>query len=83
MGLGAALLDWAADVAKRDHRAALIRVDVRTTNQELHAYFERQRFTRHAGRDPRETANYPSQALFERQVDRSSSDYTEFFTENR
>jgi GNAT superfamily N-acetyltransferase len=83
MGLGAALLDWAADVAKRDHQAALVRVDVWTTNQELHAYFERQRFTRRAGRDPREIADYPSQALFERRVDRSSADYTEFFTENR
>jgi hypothetical protein len=54
-----------------------------TTNQELHAYFERQRFTRRAGRDPREIADYPSQALFERRVDRSSPGCTEFFTENR
>jgi GNAT superfamily N-acetyltransferase len=48
-GLGTALLDWAAHVAKRDHQAALIRIDVWTTNLELHAYFERQRFARGAG----------------------------------
>ena len=46
LGLGAALLDWAADVAKSDHGAALIRIDVWTTNLELHAYYEGQRFTR-------------------------------------
>jgi len=82
LGLGAALLDWAADVAKRDHRAALIRIDVWTTNTELHAYYEGQRFTRREGRDPRELAGYPSQALFEREVDRSGSGYMKFFTEN-
>ncbi len=81
IGLGAALLDWAADVAKRDHQAALLRIDVWTTNKELHAYYERQHFTRREGRDPRELANYPSQALFEREVDRSGSDYKEFFAE--
>ena len=79
LGLGAALLDWAADVAKRDHRAALIRIDVWTTNQSLHAYYEGQRFMRREGRDPKELANYPSQALFEREVDRSGSGYTRFF----
>jgi len=31
-GLGAALLDWAADVATRDYGAALIRIDEWTTN---------------------------------------------------
>jgi GNAT superfamily N-acetyltransferase len=82
IGLGAALLDWAADVAKRDHQAALLRIDVWTTNKELHAYYEGQLFTRRASRDPRELANYPSQALFEREVDRSGSDYKEFFGEN-
>ena len=82
IGLGAALLDWAADVAKRHHQAALLRIDVWTTNKELHAYYEGQLFTRRASRDPRELANYPSQALFEREVDRSGSDYKEFFGEN-
>jgi len=82
IGLGAALLDWAADVAKRDHQAALLRIDVWTTNKELHTYYERQLFKRRASRDPRELANYPSQALFEREVDRSRSDYKKFFGGN-
>lgn len=81
LGLGAALLDWAATTAHRDHKATLIRIDVWTTNRDLHAYYERQHFTRCEGRDPRELSNYPSQALFERQVDRLRSDYTELFME--
>ena len=81
LGLGAALLNWAAYVAKRDHEAKLIRIDVWTTNLGLHAYYEGQHFTRCAGRDPRELANYPSQALFERKVDGPGSDYTKFFME--
>jgi GNAT superfamily N-acetyltransferase len=80
-GLGAALFDWAADVAKRDHGAALLRIDVWTTNLELHAYYQRQRFIRCPGRDPRELGNYPSQALFEREVDSPGSDYTQLFRE--
>jgi GNAT superfamily N-acetyltransferase len=76
-GLGAALLDWAADVAKRDHGAELLRVDVRTTNEKLHAYYKGQRFTR--CRDPQGLGNYPSQALFEREVDAPGSDFTELF----
>lgn len=82
IGLGAALLDWAADVAKRNHEAALIRLDVWTTNEELHAYYARQRFTRRNGRAPRELANYPSQALFEREVNWSGLDYQKFFAAN-
>jgi GNAT superfamily N-acetyltransferase len=81
LGLGAALLDWAAEVAKRDHRAALIRVDVWTTNRELHAYYEGQHFIRREGRDPRELDNYPSQALFEREVDGPGADYKKLFME--
>jgi len=78
-GLGAALLDWAADVAERDHGAAIIRVDVWTTNTGLHTYYQGQRFTRREGRDPRELANYPSQALFEREVTQPGSDYRKLF----
>jgi GNAT superfamily N-acetyltransferase len=80
-GLGAALFDWAADVARTDHQATLLRIDVWTTNRELHAYYERQRFVRCPGRDPRELGNYPSQALFEREVGGPGSDYTRLFTE--
>lgn len=81
LGLGAALLDWAADVARRDHGARLIRVDVWTTNRALHAYYEGQRFVRRESRDPRELADYPSQALFEREVGPLTPDYTRLFTE--
>ena len=77
LGLGAALLDWAADVANTDHGAELIRIDVRTTNGELHAYYERQGFTRCP--DPQGLGDYPSQALFERSVDGPGSDFTKLF----
>lgn len=76
-GLGAALLDWAADVAKRDYGARLIRIDARTTNVRLHAYYEGQRFTRCP--DPRGLGDYPAQALFERGVDEPGSDFTKLF----
>jgi GNAT superfamily N-acetyltransferase len=76
-GLGAALLDWAADVAKRDHGARLIRIDARTTNVRLHAYYEGQRFTRCP--DPQGLGDYPAQALFERRVDEPGSDFTKLF----
>lgn len=81
IGLGAGLLDWAADVAKRDHTAELIRIDVWTTNLDLHAYYERQRFIRQAGRKRGEILGYPSQALFERSAGGSGSDYTCLFYE--
>jgi GNAT superfamily N-acetyltransferase len=77
LGLGAALLDWAADVAKTDHGADLIRIDVRTTNLRLHAYYEGQRFTRCP--DPQGLGDYPSQALFERSVHVPGSDFTKLF----
>ena len=80
-GLGAALLDWAAHVAKRDHQAALIRIDVWTTNLELHAYYEGQRFVRLPDRDTTSLPDYPSQALFERAADLSGSDHTKLFLE--
>jgi GNAT superfamily N-acetyltransferase len=80
-GLGAALLDWAAYVAERDHQAALIRIDVWTTNLELHAYYERQRFVPLPDHYPAARRDYPSQALFERPVDRSGPDFTKLFLE--
>jgi hypothetical protein len=59
----------------------LIRIDVWTTNLELHAYYERQRFLRLPDRDPALRLDYPSQALFERAADLSGSDYTKLFLE--
>lgn len=81
IGLGAGLLDWASDVARQDYGALLIRVDVWTTNRELHRYYEGQRFTRLRTRQSWELADYPSQALFERHVDQAGSDYTDLFAE--
>jgi GNAT superfamily N-acetyltransferase len=75
--LGAALLDWAADWA-RLHGAELIRIDVWTTNEKLHRYYENRHFTR--CRDPQGLGNYPSQALFERPAEASASDFTKLFT---
>jgi GNAT superfamily N-acetyltransferase len=83
LGLGAALLDWASDVAKKYHGAALIRIDLWTTNHDLHAYYQRQRFTRCAGRDPWKLPNYPSQALYERKMDGPGSNYTKLLLEDR
>lgn len=71
------LLDWAVDVAERDYGAELIRIDVRTTNRKLHAYYEGQRFTRCP--DPQGLGDYPSQALFERAVDVPRSCFTKLF----
>ena len=76
-GLGAAMLDWAANVAKRDHGAELIRIDVRTTNRKLHAYYQGRHFTR--CQDPQGLGDYPSQALFARRVDAPGSDFTKLF----
>lgn len=77
LGLGAALMDWAADVAQKDHGVELIRTDVRTTNVKLHVYYERQRFIRCP--DPQGLGDYPSQALFERWVGEPGSDFTKLF----
>jgi len=81
LGIGAALLDWAAEVAKREHGATLIRVDVWTTNKNLHEYYIDQRFTRCSGRDPRVLGSYPSQALFERDIDQAGTAHTNLFFE--
>ena len=78
LGLGAALLDWAADVAETDYGAELIRIDVRTTNLKLHAYYEGQGFT--PGPKPEGLSDYPSQALFQRGVDVPRSDFTKMFS---
>jgi GNAT superfamily N-acetyltransferase len=80
-GIGGALLDWAAEVAKREHGATLIRVDVWTTNKKLHDYYKRQGFDRCTGRDPQVLGNYPSQVLFERDIDQTGTAHTKLFFE--
>jgi GNAT superfamily N-acetyltransferase len=77
-GLGAALMDWAATIAKREHRAELIRTDVWTTNLALQAYYEGLGFTRRLGAEG--LVDYPSQALFERQAGQPGSDFKKLFS---
>jgi len=72
LGLGARMLDWAADVAARAHEARWIRIDVWTTNRRLHAYYRRQGFRYH---DLVDDPDYPSRALFERSTDKSCHEY--------
>jgi len=62
-GLGAALLDWAGQAARRDHGARWIRVSAWTTNLDLHAYYRRQGFTA-CGLHPDD--GYPSRARFQK-----------------
>jgi GNAT superfamily N-acetyltransferase len=81
LGIGAALLDWAAEAAKRDHGATRIRVDVWTTNRALHAYYQRQGFTRCPPPDPWDRIDYPSQALFERQIEQAGEDHAKLFVQ--
>jgi GNAT superfamily N-acetyltransferase len=64
-GLGAALLDWTALQARRCHGAVWIRLNVWTTNEKLHRYYERIGFRRcERGIDD----GYPSAALFQRRT---------------
>jgi GNAT superfamily N-acetyltransferase len=66
MKLGASLLNWAAEQAGRAYGARLMRIDVWTTNEALHRYYEDQGFIR-----VRDCADetYPSRARFERATD--------------
>jgi hypothetical protein len=75
-GLGAALLTGPRRHRKKEYRAELMRIDVRTTNEALHAYYERQHFVRCS--NPRGLGDYPSQALIERSVHMRSSRFFSF-----
>jgi GNAT superfamily N-acetyltransferase len=68
LGLGAGLLDWATDVAKRELSTTLLRIDVWTTNHRLHDYYRHQGFTLCEFRDPAALPDYPARALFERRI---------------
>jgi GNAT superfamily N-acetyltransferase len=65
-GLGAQLLDWAGMRATSEYGARWIRLDVWTTNTELHDYYLRQGFEFY---DLCEDRDYPSRALFEKRTD--------------
>lgn len=64
LGIGTGLLDWVGQRARRRHGAAWVRVDVWTTNEALHAYYEQQGFEFCKFSD--ELDNYPSTALFQK-----------------
>jgi GNAT superfamily N-acetyltransferase len=64
-GLGSQLLDWAGLRANRLYGARWVRVDVWTTNTELHAYYRKLGF-KFCDYSP--IPNYPSAALFQKSV---------------
>lgn len=64
-GLGAQLLDWAGLRASRAYGALWVRVDVWTTNAELHEYYRTQGFG-YCGLSP--ITGYPSAALFQKRI---------------
>lgn len=63
-GIGAALLDWVGLHAREQHGVAWVRVDVWTTNEALHAYYDQQGFEFCKFSD--ELDDYPSTALFQK-----------------
>jgi GNAT superfamily N-acetyltransferase len=71
-GLGSDLFDWAGQRAARQYGAKWIRIDVWTSNSDLHKYYESRGFEP-AGfcADPK----YPSGALFEKEVSRIAEDF--------
>jgi GNAT superfamily N-acetyltransferase len=66
IGLGSQLMDWAGMRARHEYGARFIRVDVWTTNTELHSYYQRQGFE-YCGLSPE--PGYPSAALFQKPVE--------------
>lgn len=81
--IGACLLDWAADLAVEVYRARWIRVDVWTTNHELHDYYRTQDFEAAGFRDLDDEPDYPSRALFERSTAQARPDYRDVIKPER
>jgi GNAT superfamily N-acetyltransferase len=77
--LGARLLDWAGLSAKQGRNALWIRVDVWTTNEALHAYYEALGFDFWGYADKAD--GYPSAALFQKQTDQIPEPDTPLFLE--
>lgn len=67
--LGGVMIDWAVQRELVKRPVEWVRVDVWTTNEDLHAYYRRQGFTR-CGTCPDPT--YPSGALFQKAADAAS-----------
>jgi GNAT superfamily N-acetyltransferase len=78
LGIGEALIDWAGLRALRDWSAQWIRIDVWTTNEALHNYYEKRGFgflrtanvpmNKNAQNGARKS--YPSAALFQKPTDK-------------
>ena len=77
-GLGEELINWAALRGKRRNRAKWIRIDVWTSNEALHSYYENIGFSR-CGRCP--DPGYPSGALFQKPTSATSKRGRPQFTE--
>jgi GNAT superfamily N-acetyltransferase len=73
--VGARLLDWAADFARGAYEAQWIRIDVWTTNFDLHDYYRVQGFEDAGLRDLDADPDYPSRALFQRNTAQQRPDY--------
>ncbi len=77
-GLGAELIDWAGLRGRRKHRAKWIRVDVWTSNKNLHKYYM------DTGFEPCGECSdpaYPSGALFQKPISVISKPINPLFTE--
>lgn len=66
LGIGVALIHWAAARAVDEWGAAWIRVDVWTTNTALHQYYKNQGFEHMRTLDFADPWEYPSAALFQK-----------------
>lgn len=71
-GLGEDLFDWAGQRAARQYGAKWIRIDVWTSNSDLHKYYESKGFKPAGFCADRK---YPSGALFEKEVSRIAEDF--------
>jgi GNAT superfamily N-acetyltransferase len=79
-GLGGQLIDWAGLRASSEYRAQWVRVDVWTTNTELHAYYRSLGF-RFCDYSP--VPRYPSAALFQKPVEEIKPVDAPLFREDR
>ena len=74
-GIGAALVDWAAQRSAQAYGAKWVRIDVWTTNTALHAYYRSQSFVPVRCR-PQDHPDYPACALFQRKIDPPGTAHT-------
>ncbi len=77
IGLGAQLIEWAGRRAYGISKAKSIRIDVWTTNEALHSFYQKIGFAR-CGACPDES--YPSGALFQKPVSTEEEKKTPLFS---